>query len=508
MLITVFVKFVNSDISGLVHISELNDEYVEDIEKLYTPGDLVKAVVLSKVRDGDKEKLSLGLKESYFAGEGGGDTSEEESESESESEGEEEEEEEGSESESEEEEDGIVPMEEDEENEDGLDSDDDNFMEKLKGKMGGEEEESEKEESESESESGDDSESDDDDDSEEEDAGFNFGTKGGDDMDEDSDSDDEEGKKTKKKMSRKEKEAEVSRREDLLASGEADANPQSTEDFERLLAGSPNESSIWIRYMAFHIYSADYDAARAVADRAVERIAFTKEEEKTNVYMARITMELEYGTEGTFLTAIQNACRGGVSGKKIMMRTAEVMEGALGKIKGKKDRAKMASRLESHFENMCKKNKSKKKVWLSWCAWLVREGRWKEGREVLKRALLSLGSYKHVEATYRFASIEFEFGSAERARTIFEGLMDKHPKKLDLWFVYIDKEVKHGTLEAARRIFVKITGSEGGRGVGIKKDKSMKAVFKKWYEVEQRLGGEDDMEKVQQYAREYVEKSS
>ena len=392
----VFVKFVNSDISGLVHISELNDEYVEDIEKLYTPGDLVKAVVLSKVRDGDKEKLSLGLKESYFGGEGGGESSEEEDESESE---EEDDEEEGSESESEEEEDGIVPMEQDEENEDGLDSDDENFMEKLKGKMDGEEESGEEEESESESEE-EGSESDDDD-SEEEDAGFNFGNKGDDDMDEDSDSDEEEGKKVKKKISRKDREAEVSRREDLLASGEADANPQSTEDFERLLAGSPNDSAVWIRYMAFHIYSADYDAARAVADRAVERIAYTKEEEKANVFMARITMELEYGTEGTFLTAIQNACRGGVSGKKIMMRTAEVMEGALGKIKGKKDRAKMAGRLESHFESMCKKNKSKKKVWLSWCAWLVREGRWKEGREVLKRALLSLGSYKHVEATYR-----------------------------------------------------------------------------------------------------------
>jgi len=416
------------------------------------------------------------------------------------------------EEEEEEEEDGIVPMDEDGGNEDGLDSDDDNFMEKLKEKMdveGGSDEESEGDsDSESEEEeSGSEEESDSEEESEEEeDAGFNFGSKGDDD-DEDSDSDDDDEGKVKRKASKKDREAEVSRREELLASGEADANPQSTEDFERILAGSPNDSSIWIRYMAFHVYSADYDAARAVADRAAERIDYTKEEEKTNVYMARIAMELEYGSEGNFLTATQNACRGGVNGKKIMMRTAEVMEKALGGIKGKKERAKMVGRIESHFENMCKKNKSKKKVWLAWCAWLVREGRWKEGRDILKRSLLSLGSYKHVEATSRFAQIEFEFGSPERARTIFEGLMDKYPKKLDLWFVYIDKEVKHGSLEAARRIFEKLTGSNGVKGVGIKKDKRMKAVFKKWFQIEKRLGDEESMGLVQKYATEFVEKT-
>ena len=143
----VFVKFVNSDISGLVHISELNDEYVEDIEKLYTPGDVVKAVVLSKVRDGDKDKLSLGLKESYFGGEE--DAMQEEETGESSSEGEENEDEEsesegegeGEGEESEGEDNGIVPMDEDDDGDaDGLDSDDENFMEKLKGKMEGEEE--------------------------------------------------------------------------------------------------------------------------------------------------------------------------------------------------------------------------------------------------------------------------------------------------------------------------------------------------------------------------------
>lgn len=52
----------------------------------------------------------------------------------------------------------------------------------------------------------------------------------------------------------------------------------------------------------------------------------------------------------------------------------------------------------------------------------------------------------------RFAQNEFELGSVERGRTIFEGLMASYPKRLDLWNVYVDKEIKAGQLDAARNL--------------------------------------------------------
>lgn len=52
----------------------------------------------------------------------------------------------------------------------------------------------------------------------------------------------------------------------------------------------------------------------------------------------------------------------------------------------------------------------------------------------------------------RFAQNEFEHGSVERGRTVFEGLMASYPKRLDLWNVYLDKEVKCGDLRAARNL--------------------------------------------------------
>lgn len=52
----------------------------------------------------------------------------------------------------------------------------------------------------------------------------------------------------------------------------------------------------------------------------------------------------------------------------------------------------------------------------------------------------------------RFAQNEFEHGSVERGRSVFEGLMASYPKRLDLWNVYVDKETKTGDVRAARNL--------------------------------------------------------
>lgn len=71
----------------------------------------------------------------------------------------------------------------------------------------------------------------------------------------------------------------------------------------------------------------------------------------------------------------------------------------------------------------------------------------------------------HIANVDRFAQNEFEYGSIERGRSIFEGLMASYPKRLDLWNVYLDKEVKAGELRAARNLLERlvsliVTGSK------------------------------------------------
>lgn len=87
-------------------------------------------------------------------------------------------------------------------------------------------------------------------------------------------------KSRKKAAARKREEEEISRREAALADGTADESPENAADFERLLASSPNDSEIWIKYMAWHLSLADTDSARNVANRAFDRIEFRQEGEK------------------------------------------------------------------------------------------------------------------------------------------------------------------------------------------------------------------------------------
>lgn len=39
---------------------------------------------------------------------------------------------------------------------------------------------------------------------------------------------------------------------------------------------------------------------------------------------------------------------------------------------------------------------------------------------------------------------------------MFEGLMASYPKRLDLWNVYVDKEVKAGDIRAARNLLERL----------------------------------------------------
>jgi rRNA biogenesis protein RRP5 len=51
------------------------------------------------------------------------------------------------------------------------------------------------------------------------------------------------------------------------------------------------------------------------------------------------------------------------------------------------------------------------------------------------------------------AILEFKHGDAERGKTLFEGLIDRAPKRLDLLSVYVDQLAKIGDIQGARGLF-------------------------------------------------------
>ncbi len=495
----VFVRLENSEVSGLVHLSECSDDYVKNLATMYNPGDLVKVLVL-RVEEEEK-RIGLSMKASHF----------------------EDDEESDLESISDSEDDDVVMKDV---NEADLDSDDENFVSKLANNMDDRKHDSSGEASSDDSDDDSSSQSSSDDDSVDgkpqamdTDVGFDWGTnvttqtqkEESDSSDEsEADSDDDtaikKGHKSRKKtLAKRQEEKTISKMEQRIADGTADENPETTADFERLIASDPNSSENWIKYMAYHLSLADIESARSVANRAFDRIEFREEGEKLNVWTALITLESKYGTPTTLNATIDRASQHN-NPKQVYLRVCEMMERDVEQSQGD---AAMVQRADDMFTKMCKKFRSKKTVWIANFKYLLKNGRHEEAHNVWKRSVMSLPSHKHIESMSKFAQLEYEHGSAERARTIFDGLVDKHPKRMDLIFVYVDKEIKHGDMNTARQIFERIVNPvQSGQKKVKYNDKQMKSLFKKWYRMEDDHGDEETRMHVKVAAKEYVERST
>lgn len=120
-------------------------------------------------------------------------------------------------------------------------------------------------------------------------------------------------------------------------------------------------------------------------------------------------------------------------------------------------------------------------------------------RGLLARALQSLPQHTHIETTSKFAQLEFRSanGDIERGRTVFEGLLSSFPKRIDLWNILLDLEIKAGDAEQVRRLFERVLGIQNKKGVfsvdASKKLKPKKAqfLFKKWLSFEEKLAAQE-----------------
>jgi rRNA biogenesis protein RRP5 len=133
-------------------------------------------------------------------------------------------------------------------------------------------------------------------------------------------------KRKSKKSSKKDKEEE----ERLIAAKELslldkDAEPEMPEDFERLLLGSPDNSFLWIKYMAYQLELAEVDKARRVAERALSTINYRQEQERLNVLIAYLNLENQFGNETSQKLIFDKACQMS-DPKKVYMQTTQIYE--------------------------------------------------------------------------------------------------------------------------------------------------------------------------------------
>ncbi|GAA5859805.1 hypothetical protein JCM8547_007035 [Rhodosporidiobolus lusitaniae] len=262
--------------------------------------------------------------------------------------------------------------------------------------------------------------------------------------------------------------------------------PTSVADFERLLLGSPNSSYLWIQYIAFFVGLSQLDKARAIGKRALSAIHFREEQEKLNVWVALLNLENAYGDEETMEKVFRDAVQSN-DAETVYLRTIDMYERS-GKIEAE----------EELLKKTVKKFSQSPEVWTLFAQFYLTHGRPAEARELLPRSLKSLEKPDHVRTISKFAQLEFKLGDAERGRTIFEGIVDSYSKRLDLWFIYVDMEIKQRNVAGVRALFDRILTQR----LSSKKGKS---VFKKWLSFEKDFGDEEGVDRVKERAVAFVQ---
>ncbi|KAL1925395.1 uncharacterized protein VTP21DRAFT_278 [Calcarisporiella thermophila] len=296
-------------------------------------------------------------------------------------------------------------------------------------------------------------------------------------------SEDEEPATKKKSKKRKKKATPVEDTTDDLAN----RAPESATDFERLLLGSPNSSYLWVNYMALQLQLAEIDKAREIGQRALRTIHFREEQEKMNVWIAILNLENAFGTEESLKEMFETSLKV-MEPKHMYLQMIRIYE--------RSDKVKKAEEL---FKTMTKKFGQSSKVWTLFAQFYLQRGKADKARELLQRSLKSLEKRKHIKTKTKFAQLEFKLGEPERGRTLFEDLMSHHPKRVDLWSIYLDMEMRAGDDDLTRRLFKRVTSLKFS-------SKKMKFFFKKWLQFEKENGGERDVEEVKQRALEYVQR--
>lgn len=105
--------------------------------------------------------------------------------------------------------------------------------------------------------------------------------------------------------------------------------------------------------------------------------------------------------------------------------------------------------------------------------------------------------YSDIMVISKMGQMEFKHGSPERGRTIFEGILSNYPKRVDIWGVYIDMELKLGDHSAIRNLFEKATTLNLS-------SKKMRYFFERYLKFEREHGTKEKVAHVREKARQYV----
>ncbi len=291
-----------------------------------------------------------------------------------------------------------------------------------------------------------------------------------------------------------------------------DAKAETSDEHERNCLRTPRNSYVWIQYMGHELSQGNVTKARSIFTRALSAIPASDSVERWNLWVSIITLENVFGTYENLLKTVDEASKYN-DPRKVYMELGRILT-----VSQKFDRAHEAytTAVKRHFSS-----EHGLDMFTIWINMLFKCGKLDQAREVLQTAISKLPSRDHVAITIQVAKLEFQdpAGSPERGRVMFEKLLANYPKRLDIWFVFIDQESKlirvlsrnvSGSLKAGdikkaksrvRTILDNITGENYWKTWS---PRQMKLLFKKYIEFETEFGNDAKVSGVQDKATIYV----
>lgn len=154
--------------------------------------------------------------------------------------------------------------------------------------------------------------------------------------------------------------------------------PQTPDDYERLLVSNPNSSLVWIKYIVFYLQSADLDKARHLALRALKSINYRLEDEKLNVWVAYMNFENMYGNNESLHEVFQKAVQA-CDSLKVHQHLAEIYF-----------RSNKINEARETYNIMTKKFKSEPEIWIKFAIFEYKTSNIDNARKLLVKCLTCL----------------------------------------------------------------------------------------------------------------------
>lgn len=284
-----------------------------------------------------------------------------------------------------------------------------------------------------------------------------------------------------------EEEKRIRKIEEELA--DPDNEPHTPDQFERLLMRDANNSFLWIKYMAFHLETADTEKARAIGKRGISQINFREGGELLNVWVALLNLEIRYGTDETYQEALEESLQRNEPFKiytKVLTILLEVeKQEEVNKIIG----------------ILLRKFKPFVEMWLTVCEAYLKMKQFQMTKPLLPKSLLSLKEKDHVDYMIKFALLHNKYEQTEFAQIIFEKILTTYNKKLPIWFTYIDMLTKNNEIEIARQTYERVLANKFPL-------KKLKTIFQKYMEFEKKYGDKAKVSRVKKLASSMTNESS